>query len=82
MKTKILEGRTYLGIEFGSTRIKAVLIDDAYSVLAVGSHAWENRFEDGYWTYSEEAIIEGLRACYGDLVRDVKEQYGVTALKR
>lgn len=56
VKDKILQGRTYLGIELGSTRIKAVLIDDSFSVIASGSKQWENRFENGCWTYSLEDI--------------------------
>ena len=56
VKDKILQGRTYLGIELGSTRIKAVLIDDSFSVIASGSKQWENRFENGCWTYSLDDI--------------------------
>lgn len=74
-------GKTYLGIEFGSTRIKAVLIDDACRPLASGGHAWENRLENGIWTYSTEDIWDGLRSCYAALARDVEAQYG-TALTR
>lgn len=73
---KITSGRTYLGIEFGSTRIKAVLTDDTYAPVATGAYDWENRLENGYWTYSEEDIIKGLKGCYQDLRRDVKEKYG------
>ena len=69
---------TVLGIELGSTRIKAVLLDRAHSPIASGSHEWENRFENGVWTYSMTDITEGLRACYADLKRDVKEKFGVT----
>ena len=58
VKDKILQGRTYLGIELGSTRIKAVLIDDSFSVIASGSKQWENRFENGCWTYSLDDIHE------------------------
>ena len=50
----IRKGRLFLGIEFGSTRIKAVLIDDACRTLAQGSHGWENRLEGGYWTYHQD----------------------------
>ena len=60
----IEEGRTALGIEFGSTRIKAVLTDLDGSVLATGFHDWENSLEDGIWTYPLEEIHEGLRDCY------------------
>ncbi|MGN1304092.1 MAG: FGGY-family carbohydrate kinase [Oscillospiraceae bacterium] len=69
--------KTYLGIELGSTRIKAVLIDDNYSPLASGSHEWENRLESGYWTYSLDDIHSGIRSCFASLAEDVKEKYGV-----
>ena len=52
--------KTYLGIEFGSTRIKAILIDEDSKVVAQGSHDWENRLENGIWTYSLEDISGGL----------------------
>ena len=73
----IVQGKTVLGIEFGSTRIKAVLADDAGKVLAVGGHDWENRYEDGIWTYSLEDIWTGLQDCYADLAANVKKQYDV-----
>ena len=63
----IEQGRAVLGMEFGSTRIKAVLTDDNGKVLATGHHDWENRLQDGIWTYSEEDITGGLRACYASL---------------
>ena len=66
-----------LGIEFGSTRIKAVLIDERHVPAASGSFDWENRLEDGIWTYSLEEVHRGLQACYADLARDVREKYGV-----
>ncbi|MBQ3481768.1 MAG: ATPase [Oscillospiraceae bacterium] len=67
---------TALGIEFGTTRIKAVLIDRNHQVLAVGSHTWENELTDGVWTYSEKAILDGLQACYADLKRNTETRYG------
>ncbi len=73
---KILSGKTYLGIELGSTRIKACLTDDSFLPVAAGSYSWENRFENGFWTYSLEDIHNGIRACYADLVKNVKEKYG------
>ena len=66
-----------LGIEFGSTRIKAVLIDERHVPAASGSFDGENRLEDGIWTYSLEEVHRGLQACYADLARDVREKYGV-----
>ncbi|MGN6273407.1 MAG: xylulokinase [Protaetiibacter sp.] len=59
---------TFLGIELGSTRIKACVIDAEGRTLATGSHSWENRLEDGRWTYSLDAVREGLRSAYADLV--------------
>ncbi len=67
----------YLGIELGSTRIKAVLIDNKHQLLASGGHTWENRFEDGKWTYSLDDIWNGIRDCYAQLAEDVKQKYGV-----
>lgn len=71
----IREGKTSLGIEFGSTRIKAVLIDDTHTVIAQGSHTWENQFENGIWTYDLREAVSGLQDCYADLCRDIKEKY-------
>lgn len=67
-----------LGIEFGSTRIKAVLIDREHQPVAGGSYTWENQLVNGVWTYSMEKITEGLQACYADLKRDVREKFGIT----
>ncbi len=66
-----------LGIELGSTRIKAVLIDQDNKPIAQGSHSWENQLVDGLWTYSLDAIWNGLQDCYADLRANVKEQYGI-----
>ena len=74
-KTAIAEGKTFLGLELGSTRIKAVLIDDHFTVLAKGSHSWENQLENGCWTYSLDAIHNGVKACFADLRRNVREIY-------
>ncbi|WP_460519439.1 xylulokinase [Humibacter antri] len=71
-------GRAVLGIELGSTRIKACLIgDDPSLTIAVGSHAWENRFVDRRWTYSLEDVWAGIQSAYADLVADVQRRYGV-----
>ena len=67
---------TVLGIELGSTRIKAVLLDRAHLPIASGSFEWENQFVNGVWTYSMEAVHGGLQACFADLRRDVKEKFG------
>ncbi len=79
--TKIETGRTALGIELGSTRIKAILVDENGAVLSTGIHDWENSLVDGVWTYSLEEIHAGLRGCYTSLRQNVLSQYGV-ALRR
>ena len=71
----ITEGKAILGIEFGSTRIKAVLINQDNSPIAQGSHEWENSLVDGLWTYSIEEIWYGLQDCYADLRANVKKDY-------
>ena len=76
-KQAILDNRTALGIEFGSTRIKAVLVDGNNAPIASGGHEWENRYENGVWTYSLEDIWSGLQDCYQQMAKDVEEKYGV-----
>jgi len=77
-RTDIANGRTSLGIELGSTRIKLCLVgSDPSAVLASGGHAWENEFVDRTWTYSLENVWSGIRAAYADLVADVERRYGV-----
>lgn len=76
MKEYIEAGKAVLGIEFGSTRIKAVLIGEDRSPIASGSHDWENSLENGIWTYSLDAIWAGLQDCYAKMAEDVKAQYG------
>ena len=78
IKEKILTGKTYLGIELGSTRIKACLIDDSATPVASGSYEWENKLENGYWTYSLDDIHNGLQSCFADLADNVKMQYDIT----
>ena len=77
-KTKLLalKDRTYLGIELGSTRIKSVLINSEFEVLATGSYEWENKLEDGYWTYALDEIWRGLQQSYQSLAEAVQERYG------
>ncbi len=77
-KECIEAGRAILGIEFGSTRIKAVLVDENHTPIAQGSHEWENRYDNKIWTYTMEDIHTGLQDCYADMVKDVQKQYGVT----
>ena len=81
IKEMILSGNTALGIEFGSTRIKAVLIDKNNQTIALGSHTWENHYENNIWTYSLDEIISGLQDSYAKVALDVKEKYGITLKK-
>lgn len=76
-QTDIIRGEAVLGIELGSTRIKAVLIDKGHRVLSSGSFAWENRLENGIWTYSLEEVWKGVQSCYADLKANVMREYGV-----
>ena len=77
IKSSISGGKTALGIEFGSTRIKAVLVDETFAPIASGSFDWENKLLDGMWTYSIEEVISGLQSCYRALAADVREKYGL-----
>lgn len=80
-KKLIEDGGAILGIEFGSTRIKAVLIDDGHQVIASGDFEWENRCEGGFWTYHVDEIWKGLQECYARLKEDVHHRYGVRLTK-
>ena len=73
----IQEGKAILGMELGSTRIKAVLIDECHTPIAIGVHEWENRLENGVWTYRIADVWTGIRHAYAELKAAVKEQYGV-----
>jgi len=77
-KEDILAGKTALGIEFGSTRIKAVLIGSDNAPIASGDHQWENRLDNGIWTYTLDDIWTGLQDAYSNMAADVKAQYDVT----
>lgn len=76
-RESIEQGKAMLGIEFGSTRIKAILIDETHTPIASGSYGWENQLEHGFWTYSLEDIWKGLKGCYSSLLEDVRSQYGI-----
>lgn len=73
---KIRTGKTSLGIEFGSTRIKAVLIDDTYRTIATGDYGWASHLEDGLWSYTREEIWHGLRSAYSSMAQNVEAAYG------
>ncbi len=77
IKNEISQGKAVLGIEFGSTRIKSVLITSDHEPVASGSHDWENRYTDGVWTYTLDDIWTGLRDSYAKMAADVKEKYGL-----
>ena len=80
-KSIIVSGKAVLGIELGSTRIKAVLVNEKNQPIASGSHEWENQLVNNIWTYSEEAIWTGIQESYQDMVKDVKGKYGVPVKK-
>ena len=80
-KEIIENGNAILGIEFGSTRIKAVLINEKFEPIANGSYTWENSLENGVWTYPLSQIHQGLQTCYADLKADVQKKYGVKLTK-
>lgn len=77
LKQAITAGETSLGIELGSTRIKAVLINRQFETIASGSYEWENQLVDGYWTYNLTDITKGLQEAYRELSQEVEQQYGV-----
>lgn len=80
-KEFIESGKAVIGIELGSTRIKAVLIDENHVPLVSGDYEWENRLENGYWTYHQDEIWTGVKGCYKSLADNVKKMYGVTLKK-
>ncbi len=79
--TEITNGETTLGIELGSTRIKSVLIDSEHKPVALGNYDWENKLENGIWTYSLEDIWQGLQGSYANLRKEVQDKYGVSLKK-
>lgn len=81
IKDEIITGQTALGIEMGSTRIKAVLLSSNHEVIASGSYAWENQLIDGFWTYSLEQVWTGIQASYSELRTTVEAKYGVILTK-
>lgn len=80
-KELIEQGSAVLGIELGSTRIKAVLIDEAHNPIASGGYEWENQLVNGIWTYDLAEAWKGIQACYQDLKKDALNRYGVTLKK-
>ncbi|MCR2805472.1 xylulokinase [Paenibacillus soyae] len=77
-KEAIAKGETSLGIELGSTRIKAVLIDRRFQTIASGSYEWENQLKDGYWTYDQKDILTGVQTAYRELKQEVERNYDIT----
>lgn len=74
---KVKNGKTSLGIELGSTRIKAVLIDDNFQTIATGSFEWENQFVDSFWTYSLDSVWQGIQESYQALTNEIQEKYQI-----
>ena len=81
MESYLLSGKESLGIELGSTRIKAVLIDENCNPIASGSHTWENKYENGYWTYSLDDVWKGLQDAFADLNKEATEKFGAEIKK-
>jgi len=81
LKQWIESGSAVLGIEFGSTRIKAVLIGEDHAPIASGDFTWDNRLENGVWTYHMDEVWTGVQAAYANLKKDVLEQYGAKLTK-
>lgn len=81
VRSRIENGKTVIGIELGSTRIKTVLVDIDNNPIAQGSHDWENSYVNNIWTYSMDDIWKGLQSSYKDMVANVKNMYGVTVQK-
>lgn len=81
IKELLESGKAILGLELGSTRIKAVLIDEEHQLIATGSYEWENQLVNGIWTYDLKEAWKGVQACYQELRKDVQEKYGI-GLKR
>lgn len=81
VKNTIQSGNAVMGIEMGSTRIKAVLIDENHNPIASGSHGWENRLENGVWTYHMDDVWAGLQDAYKNLKAEVEDKYGVKLAK-
>ncbi|GMA66047.1 xylulokinase [Alicyclobacillus fastidiosus] len=77
----IQQGNVSLGIELGSTRIKAVLITDDFNIIASGSYVWENQFENGIWTYSLDEVWRGIQRSYAQIAADVQGKYHITLTK-
>ncbi|XYG86176.1 FGGY-family carbohydrate kinase [Heyndrickxia coagulans] len=77
----IQQGNVSLGIELGSTRIKAVLVTDDFETIASGGYVWENKFENGIWTYSLEEVWEGIQRSYAQIAADVQGKYHTTLTK-
>lgn len=77
VKEQIESGQTALGIEFGSTRIKAVLINNKFETIASGSYTWENKYENGIWTYSLDQVWEGVRTTFSKLNAKVASKYHI-----
>ncbi len=81
MKNDIKNGKTVIGIELGSTRIKTVLLDSDNTMIAQGGYNWENKYTNHIWTYDMEDIWKGIRSSYHEMVMNVKDKFGVSVQK-
>ena len=81
IRASIEAGDTALGLELGSTNIKAVLVTKDFRTVASGSHGWENTLKDGIWTYSLDEVWEGIQRCYQNLAAEVQTRYGIELRK-
>ena len=81
IRQAILAGDTCMGMEFGSTRVKAVLLNAEHEVIAGGAVTWENKWEGGIWTYDIADAVANMRACYAALRQNVYDKYGITLAK-
>lgn len=81
IKQAIIKGETFLGIEFGSTRIKATLINNDFETISTSSYDWENKLINGYWTYNLDEMIVGLQKVYSNIKHQVKSNYGININK-
>lgn len=81
VRESILQGNTALGIELGSTRIKAVLIDPNFEIISSGIYDWENKLIDGFWTYCEKEIITGIQEAFRQVSTEVQSKFGIPLRK-
>jgi sugar (pentulose or hexulose) kinase len=77
LRIELEKGECSLGIEFGSTRIKAIIVDSKNKSIASGNFDWNNKNIDDIWCYESDEILKGMRVCYNNLKESVLKEYGV-----